>query len=83
MVKVSILPTAPSILLFLLQQGLIFSRPRANFILAYRHAGCNVINEDSILKLHDSSLKLLLTYYYKQVRIPKPVINMMYGAGFA
>jgi hypothetical protein len=55
-----------------LQQGFSdFVRPGATVTLPYRLAGRKVINEDNLLKLDDSSLKMLpnYAYYYKQVYI--------------
>jgi hypothetical protein len=46
-----------------------FSRRRATFTLAYRLAGRNVINQENSLKLRSNLLKMLLTYYCKQVQV--------------
>jgi hypothetical protein len=60
-----------------LGQGLsASSRPRAKFTYAYRLVGCKVINDDNLLKLHGNILKILLTYYYKQVHISLSIFLM-------
>jgi hypothetical protein len=53
-----------------LNQGFsTFCRPRAKFTLTCQFAGHKVIKENSLLKLHASILKMLLTNYYKQDHI--------------
>jgi hypothetical protein len=45
------------------------SRPEATFTLSYRLTDCVVINEFNLLKIHGNVLKVLLTYYRKQVHV--------------
>lgn len=46
-----------------------FSRLKAKFTLTYRLTDNKVINQDNLLKLHSTFLKMLLAYYHKQVHI--------------
>jgi hypothetical protein len=38
---------------------------RTNLTLFYRLMGCKFMNEDNLLKLHGSVLKLFLIYYFE------------------
>jgi hypothetical protein len=61
----------------------------ATLTLSDQLAGCWIINEDHLLKLHDSLLKVPVTYYlqtgshFTQLSFTKSVINEIFDTAFA